>query len=53
MKFFITENISKKLNLTDNIVEFLEVISKFWEETIRCHGNNGNGFEEFGDAWTF
>lgn len=53
MQLFITENVSKKLILTDTIVEFLKVISKFLEETIRCHGNNDNGFEEFGDTWTF
>lgn len=33
----------------DTVVEFT-VISKFWEETIKFHGNSDNSFGGLGDS---
>lgn len=33
----------------DTVVEFT-VISKFWEETVKCHGNNDNSVGGLGDS---
>lgn len=46
---YIFLDVQKELSWMDTVVEFT-VISKFWEETIKFHGNSDNSFGGLGDS---
>lgn len=46
---YIFLDVHKELSQMDTVVEFT-VISKFWEETVKCHGNNDNSVGGLGDS---